>query len=1158
MRTVFVLLLCVGTAFTATHVNISIAQHPATNPADVTYLEGTAPEELKAGPAKKPSGDERFARLRTADESDNVDKVQMSGEQKKEEATSFVDNSKPAQQVQRNPEQSNEFKQQQQRFYGRIRQQNRQSQFRQANAQDKQNQEFERYIQNYHSGPTVETVFETADHSPSGRYEYSSSSSSSGGPARLVAIDSKPSQQQHTFERQVALPAAVETSAAASADDQSKSAPDAKIQISPAPVSAQPVVAAPAPVHAHAPAPSVPVAAIVPTVPTKTVNTLLSGSSDGGKVSLGGSYGPSFGGASGGSHGVTFRVAGGGGYSPPNYDQIPSYAKPDYGQPSFSYDQGDAGGFLNEYPPSVDEPAGGYDGFYHNQENDYHSNGGYLPVHPNVYQRPVVTKTIQIAQPALKAKKFEVRHPAIQKEFYDIEERVVIKPAGTIVVELEHPVAKIPKGETVLPLGHPHPAIAAQYNINSDADIETESSSAGSYNNGVRSNSNQVYANAARKNPAPVISGTHIGSTVTATPTNNQNAKRDFVEANLRKQYGEEAQLQAPSDAGLGEQNSRGKNYYIPSDTHDNQRQVSNRNFAPNTFRREENNYQRAARVEVQQSEQVYRPRFSKNEEQNVSPEVPNDFNNENDEFKGEYITGNFYSAAKDPKPARLQEEPAKSERITAEPQTRIIKHEHTINIPPSQHNIYLAPSRFEERPVLVQAQRKQAPSAKQQPAHLEEERARVSEVKSFLDRQRDGVVVYAIPARRPVAPQQRYTQNERRQPQYVSPQRSYEQLRYDPDGDVDSAAVEYSAPYSHMRYDPNESARLTEDVTYQRNANENVPERTITVHYNRGPESHARPIAQNKSDSEPKAPAKVAASNEDIKLNPDEIRPLAHIQLQVPYGPQEADEPIRVMSSINPPKERSRTAKISQPEAKQAVVEQVENVNTEAAADEGAKQEDALRSENIESQPDCVHSAEKVNARYENAQPSDYDNVQYMAERQNRGQIKSQRLIDTSNSNANSKENVKAAASDAEIVDTNAKDSSAQSAPPGSRVISANPAPNDASATSESFHKRRIVVNHPFQTVREVVEHEPITNYHQIQVHERASPTSAYNKAPYFAPNGQLRQFEMVRVPVMYHHPSSATHGNLVYALPDAIPVHEDNGEVEPSYQQRRQRVRA
>ncbi|XP_054735118.1 uncharacterized protein LOC129242480 [Anastrepha obliqua] len=1138
MKILFVLLLCVVTALAATHVNISIAQQPATNPADVTYLEGTAPEELKAGPAKKTNVDERIARLRVAEESDNNGNVQMSSEQK-QEVSSFDNNSKPAQQIQQNAEPSK----QQQRFYGRIRQSNRQSQFRQANAQEKQNQEFERYIQNYHSGPTVETVFETADHSPSARYEYSSSSSSSSSPARIIAAGAQPEQQQHTFERQVALPAAVTSSSSAPVEEHSKSAPDAKIQISPATVAAPAAVPTPVAVHASSPAVSHPSSSVVPSLSSKTDTAVISGGSDGGKLGVGGSFGASFAGAGSGGHGVTYRVAGGGSYDQPNFDIGTSYSKPDYDQPSYNYGHADAGGFLNQYPPSVDEPAGGYDGFYGSQEHEYHPNGGYLPS-PPIYQRPMVTKTIQIAQPALKAKKFEVRHPAIQKEFYDIEERVVIKPAGTIVVELEHPVAKIPRGETVLPLGHPHPAIAAQYNLNSDADIETESSSAGSYNNGVRSSSNQVYASPSRKQSAPVVGSTHIGSTVTSTPTNNQNAKRDFVEANLRKQYGEEAQHLATTDNALREQKPRAKDLYIPADTHGNQRQTPNRSFSPNSFRREESIYQRPARVEVKNKDETYRSAFSKNEEQSLNNNAP-EF--DDDDYKGEYITGNFYSSVnKDLKPARLQEEPRKSERITAEPRMQIIKHEHTINIPPSQHNIYLAPSRFQERPLLVQEQRKQAPSPKQQPVRLEEETAQVREVKPFLDQQRDGVVVYAVPVRRPVATQQRYIQNERRQPQSVSQQRSYSQLRYDPDADVD-ASVEYSAPYSHMRFDPKESARLTADVEFNQKTKGNVPERTVTIHYNRGPESNARLVAQNKSESDEKESPKVVALKEDVR---SELRPLAHIQLRVPNGPQEADEPIRVMSSIHPPREQSRTTYSRQTAAKQTVDDQVEQVNAEPAAIQSDNQEqDVLRSENVVIQPDCVQATEKVSARYE-SNPQNEDNSQYAEEQRDREPVKSLRLIDTSNSNANGQENVKPESSNiqAENVDTNVKEATQ----PGSRVIAANPAPNDASATSETFHKRRIVVNHPFQTVREVVEHEPITNYHQIQVHEPASPASAYNKAPYFAPNGALR------VPVMYHHASGASHGNLVYALPDAIPVHEDTAEVEPTYQQKRQRARA
>ncbi|KAM7357925.1 uncharacterized protein ACRADG_003090 [Cochliomyia hominivorax] len=51
--------------------------------------------------------------------------------------------------------------------------------------------------------------------------------------------------------------------------------------------------------------------------------------------------------------------------------------------------------------------------------------------------------------------------------------------------------------------------------------------------------------------------------------------------------------------------------------------------------------------------------------------------------------------------------------------------------------------------------------------------------------------------------------------------------------------------------------------------------------------------------------------------------------------------------------------------------------------------------------------------------------------------------------------------------VDVNVKSTVGHVHPSGSRVIAATP---KESTPSESFHKRRIVVNHPFQTVREVV----------------------------------------------------------------------------------------
>jgi len=53
-RGLLVLLLAVAWSQVdaATHVNISIAQQPATNPADVKYVEGHAPAELRAGPQR--------------------------------------------------------------------------------------------------------------------------------------------------------------------------------------------------------------------------------------------------------------------------------------------------------------------------------------------------------------------------------------------------------------------------------------------------------------------------------------------------------------------------------------------------------------------------------------------------------------------------------------------------------------------------------------------------------------------------------------------------------------------------------------------------------------------------------------------------------------------------------------------------------------------------------------------------------------------------------------------------------------------------------------------------------------------------------------------------------------------------------------------------
>ena len=68
-----------------------------------------------------------------------------------------------------------------------------------------------------------------------------------------------------------------------------------------------------------------------------------------------------------------------------------------------------------------------------------------VEAHPGVIQ-----KVVDVAKPAVSTRKFQLRRPAIQKQFYDIEETVVVRPAGSALVELEEPLAKIQKGPAVI------------------------------------------------------------------------------------------------------------------------------------------------------------------------------------------------------------------------------------------------------------------------------------------------------------------------------------------------------------------------------------------------------------------------------------------------------------------------------------------------------------------------------------------------------------------------------------------------------------------------------------------------------------------------------------------------------------------------------------
>lgn len=81
-----------------------------------------------------------------------------------------------------------------------------------------------------------------------------------------------------------------------------------------------------------------------------------------------------------------------------------------------------------------------------------------VPVTHIEAQHGYVEKQVDVAKPAVATRKFQVRRPAIQKQFYDIEERVIVRPAGSALLELDEPLSKVQKGPTVVqPIAHAAP-----------------------------------------------------------------------------------------------------------------------------------------------------------------------------------------------------------------------------------------------------------------------------------------------------------------------------------------------------------------------------------------------------------------------------------------------------------------------------------------------------------------------------------------------------------------------------------------------------------------------------------------------------------------------------------------------------------------------------
>ncbi|XP_054272505.1 eukaryotic translation initiation factor 4 gamma-like [Macrosteles quadrilineatus] len=65
-----------------------------------------------------------------------------------------------------------------------------------------------------------------------------------------------------------------------------------------------------------------------------------------------------------------------------------------------------------------------------------------VPVTKYVTQPGYVQKLVDVTKTKVATAKLQVRRPAIQKQFYDIEERTVVRPVGSAVLELDEPVSK--------------------------------------------------------------------------------------------------------------------------------------------------------------------------------------------------------------------------------------------------------------------------------------------------------------------------------------------------------------------------------------------------------------------------------------------------------------------------------------------------------------------------------------------------------------------------------------------------------------------------------------------------------------------------------------------------------------------------------------------
>ncbi|XP_023293310.2 uncharacterized protein LOC111676591 isoform X1 [Lucilia cuprina] len=1024
------LLIAAGTAIASTHVNVSFSQHSSSGSTELRndHVQLKPSDSFEQFNNNDQNG--RFARIQVDDKTAKVN-IKSNPEEVSNAKANHESTADYRSEHAQNEGASGYFRAQehnQQRGFYISNHANSNGQFRNVSPQDKQNMEFERYIQNYHSGPTVETVYE------SGKPEMQHTLSTSG--------DHEGKQRVSKFERLVA-PSTKPESVQSASDD-----------IKPI-VNHQPVTSSHTASVSSSSSSTSP--SLSPSVPSVAVSSTNGNSF---KVNL--NQKPSL----VGKDGFNFDL---------------SYNKPNYNDPNFKYNEGNSDAhFYNQFPPTVEEPQGSYGQYYGNIYNRQQVSDGYNPVE----QRPVVTKTIQIAQPAIKAKKYEVRHPAIQKEFYDIEERVVIKPAGTVVVELERPSAKILKEETTLPLGHPHPAVASAYTSNRNTPTFSNIiySNAGSSSNHPN---NQYTPQQNYNNDNMPDHHLSSGSTVQSSPTYDQNSKDVISESKQNKPYNSDNRFPAPTTAALPKPHNR--EIVVVTDGHGNQRQMTTDQF---TYSRDETDQAPSRPAYNHRSSFAY-DNGRTSGQSNISPQrsgfQANLDNRNGFTFDAEYInnSGNT-NLRNENKPARLQEASA---RVIEQKQQQqpIIKHEHKIVLSPSQHNIYL--SRNQEVPQTK----------------FIEETAQVREIKPHLQKHRPGVM-YATANH---APEVKYVQRSEYQPQsrassQVVQHRNLAQINLS-GGPVNR--VQYSAPYAQMR--------LNSDEEHYNNQHEHKDQ------------THTQKVVAYEKKSE-----KLVAGDKSIKDEKktsmenvmEKDAPQAHIEIKIPHSSHDSNKAIVVNSKIRPMMMDDDSDQIHHSKLEISVAnkgesqkhyQQQTSKNEVDSSDQkdidDNKNDSDIDSEhlsNLRTKPDCDQSS-KTDEKGNYEVSSDYNNSK---------QQKFMRIVEGSNSASTQASNEASSSIESEAVkpnsqsqhqnvEENTKSTVGHVSPPGSRVIAATP-PLKESTPSESFHKRRIVVNHPFQTVREVVEHEPYTNYHEVQVSEPATP-ALYHSANYYQPHGSFRQSE-------------------------------------------------